>query len=162
MGTTASKPTANGATYEWKGSGPIGASHDLVDSIQSSKETDASRSKLMEIQVEARVAQKLRELQEHEAVALKEAREKASLEDIPTDETLTSHKVSKEVEALRARLEGRKKIKDLPEGVETARSNVIRCLREHDRKPLNCWDEVEAFKEEVRKLERGWVEKASS
>ena len=117
---------------------------------------------MMEIQVEARVAQKLRELQEHEAVALKEAREKASLEDIPTDETLTSHKVSKEVEALRARLEGRKKIKDLPEGVETARSNVIRCLREHDRKPLNCWDEVEAFKEEVRKLERGWVEKASS
>jgi len=116
----------------------------------------------MEIHIEARVAEKLRELHENEAAALKEAREKVSLEDLPADETLTSHKVSKEVEALRARLEGRKKIKDLPEGVETARNNVIRCLRDNDRKPLNCWKEVEAFKDEVRQLEKGWVEKTAS
>nr|7PV0_A Chain A, MICOS complex subunit MIC60,MICOS complex subunit MIC60-MIC19,Mic60-Mic19 [Thermochaetoides thermophila DSM 1495]7PV0_B Chain B, MICOS complex subunit MIC60,MICOS complex subunit MIC60-MIC19,Mic60-Mic19 [Thermochaetoides thermophila DSM 1495]7PV0_C Chain C, MICOS complex subunit MIC60,MICOS complex subunit MIC60-MIC19,Mic60-Mic19 [Thermochaetoides thermophila DSM 1495]7PV0_D Chain D, MICOS complex subunit MIC60,MICOS complex subunit MIC60-MIC19,Mic60-Mic19 [Thermochaetoides thermophi len=47
----------------------------------------------------------------------------------------------------------------LPESVEKARSEVVRCLREHDRRPLNCWQEVEAFKEEVRKLEKGWVDK---
>lgn len=116
----------------------------------------------MEIHVETRVAEQLQKLHDNEAAALKEAREKLSLGDVTTDETLTSHKVSSEVEALRARLEGRKKIKDLPEGVETARSNVIKCLRDNDRKPLNCWSEVEAFKEEVRKLEKGWVEKASS
>ncbi|CAI4211181.1 unnamed protein product [Parascedosporium putredinis] len=78
MGSTASKPAANGASYEWKGSSPIGASQDLVNSIQSNKETDASRAKLMEIHVETRVAEQLQKLHDNEAAALKEAREKLS------------------------------------------------------------------------------------
>jgi len=67
--------------------------------------------------------------------------------------------VSKEVEALRAKLAERKKVRDLPESLEVARSQVISCLRENDRRPLDCWKEVEAFKEEVRRLEQGWVDK---
>jgi len=67
--------------------------------------------------------------------------------------------VSKEVESLRARLEERKKVRQLPESLEQARSEVVRCLRENDRRPLDCWQEVEAFKEEVRRLEKGWVDK---
>jgi altered-inheritance-of-mitochondria protein 13 len=67
--------------------------------------------------------------------------------------------VSKEVEALQARLDGRKKVRGLPDSVEAARSDVVRCLRENDRRPLDCWREVEAFSQEVRKLEKGWVEK---
>lgn len=70
--------------------------------------------------------------------------------------------MSKEVEALRARLEGRKKVRGIPDSVEAARGEVVRCLREHDRRPLDCWREVEAFREEVRRLERGWVEKVVS
>ncbi|SPN99978.1 related to ochre suppressor tyr-tRNA [Cephalotrichum gorgonifer] len=162
MGTTASKPSS-GAPHEWKGSGPVGATQDLVNSIQSSKETDASRARLMELHIEARVAEKLRELQARENATLNETREKIALEDGPSDDnassSLTSQKVSKEIETLRARLESRKTVKELPEGVETARSNVIRCLRENDRRPLNCYEEVEAFKVEVRKLEKGWVDK---
>ena len=67
--------------------------------------------------------------------------------------------MSKEVEALRQKLENRKQVRDIPASVETARGEVVRCLRENDRRPLDCWREVEAFKEEVRRLERGWVEK---
>lgn len=67
--------------------------------------------------------------------------------------------MSKEVESLRARLEERKKVRQLPESLEQARSEVVRCLRENDRRPLDCWQEVEAFKEEVRRLEKGWVDK---
>ena len=70
--------------------------------------------------------------------------------------------VSKEVEALRARLESRRQVRPVPEAVERARSDVVRCLRENDRRPLDCWREVERFKEEVRRLEKGWVEKVIS
>jgi altered-inheritance-of-mitochondria protein 13 len=67
--------------------------------------------------------------------------------------------VSKEVEALKHKLETRRKVRDIPDSVEAARGEVVRCLRENDRRPLDCWREVEAFKEEVRRLEKEWVEK---
>jgi hypothetical protein len=37
------------------------------------------------------------------------------------------------------------------------RQDVISCLRINDRKPLDCWKEVEIFKREVRKLEENYV-----
>jgi altered-inheritance-of-mitochondria protein 13 len=67
--------------------------------------------------------------------------------------------VSKAVEALQTKLEARRKVRQLPGTLESARDTVERCLRENDRRPLDCWREVEAFKEEVRRLEKGWVEK---
>lgn len=38
-----------------------------------------------------------------------------------------------------------------------SRQDVISCLRLNDRKPLDCWKEVEVFKREVRKLEENYV-----
>jgi altered-inheritance-of-mitochondria protein 13 len=67
--------------------------------------------------------------------------------------------VQNDVKELRKKLEGRKKLADVDEGVEKAKSDVVRCLRENDRRPLDCWKEVEKFKEEVRRLEGVWVEK---
>ena len=99
-----------------------------------------------------------------EASALKEAQQKLSdsAEQQPDNSKVTQQTVSKEVEALRAKLQERRKVHELPEGVEAARNEVVRCLRENDRRPLDCWKEVEAFKEEVRRLEKGWVDKVVS
>lgn len=111
--------------------------------------------------MQARVAAELKRLQESEAAALNEQLSAAP----PTtdDEKLPSRQaVSKEVEALKAKLDQRKKVRDIPASVESARSNVVRCLRDNDRRPLDCWKEVETFKEEVRRLEKGWVEKVVS
>lgn len=66
------------------------------------------------------------------------------------------------MEALRARLDKRKQLRPVPDSVEAARGEVVRCLMEHDRRPLDCWKEVEAFKEEVRRLEKSWVDKVVS
>lgn len=43
--------------------------------------------------------------------------------------------------------------------MEEAKKEVVKCLRDHDRRPLDCYREVESFKEEVRRLEGAWVEK---
>jgi altered-inheritance-of-mitochondria protein 13 len=47
----------------------------------------------------------------------------------------------------------------MDEGVKKAREEVIKCLTENERRPLDCWQEVEGFKREVARLERGWVER---
>lgn len=67
--------------------------------------------------------------------------------------------VQNDVQNLRKKLEGRKKLSELDEGVEKAKNEVVRCLRENDRRPLDCWKEVQRFREEVRRLEGAWVEK---
>lgn len=149
----------------WKGSQTAGISQGVLESLQSSTETDASRAQLAELQIQARVAEELRKLQAAEAAALREAQEKLSG---PSDQDGAAdgpsrYTLSREAAALRIRLEDeKKKVRNLPDTLENARSEVVRCLRENDRRPLDCWKEVEAFKEEVRKLEKGWVEKVVS
>ncbi|KAK0656495.1 hypothetical protein B0T16DRAFT_38795 [Cercophora newfieldiana] len=127
-------------------------------------QSDTSRQQAIELEIQARVAAELKRLRAEEASALKEAQKKLSesTEQQTDDFKITRQTVSKEVEALRAKLQERRKVRELPESVEAARSEVVRCLRENDRRPLDCWKEVEAFKEEVRRLEKGWVEKVVS
>jgi len=86
----------------------------------------------------------------------------AKSEDKSAGDTLRDlgrQSVQHDVEELKKKLEQRKKVQDLEEGVKEARDGVVKCLRVNDRRPLDCWREVERFREEVRKLEGGWVEK---
>ena len=41
--------------------------------------------------------------------------------------------------------------------VEKAKDEMVSCLRKNDRRPLDCWKEVEEFKKEVGRLERGFL-----
>lgn len=113
--------------------------------------------------MQARVAEELKKLETQESAALQAAYEKAAAateqQGQPDDAGPGRHTVSKEVEALRTRLDKRKQLRQLPESVEASRSRVLACLRENDRRPLNCWQEVESFKEEVRRLEKEWVDR---
>ncbi|KAF2479412.1 hypothetical protein BDY17DRAFT_327385 [Neohortaea acidophila] len=77
------------------------------------------------------------------------------------DSTSRSHdSVQKEIMTLRAKLDARKKLEKPSKEVEKAKEELVRCLRTKDRRPLDCWEEVEAFKAEVGKLERAFVERA--
>lgn len=64
-----------------------------------------------------------------------------------------------EIEQLRSRLDGRRKLVELDEGVARAKADVIGCLRLNDRRPLDCWKEVEAFKREVARMEEAFVDR---
>ncbi|KAI1182581.1 hypothetical protein F5B17DRAFT_419784 [Nemania serpens] len=162
MGSSSSKPA--GDSHTWKASSPVGVSQDVVDTLQTSRESDLSRAQHLELAVQARVAEELKRLSSQEDAALKSALKEAS-ESSPTTTTdedaaqRDRRTVSAEVEALRARLHKRKQLRPLPESVEKARGDVVRCLLENDRRPLDCWQEVESFKEEVRRLEKSWVDK---
>ena len=62
---------------------------------------------------------------------------------------------------LRQKLEARKHLEKISPEVEKAKESLVKCLRTNDRRPLDCWQEVEKFKTEVGKLERAFVEKAA-
>jgi MICOS complex subunit MIC19 len=66
---------------------------------------------------------------------------------------------SKEVVELRQKLAKRKKLEQMDPAVETARNRLVQCLRQNDRRPLDCWEEKEEFKRAVGKLEKDFVER---
>lgn len=77
-----------------------------------------------------------------------------------SEEKQRSHEtVSKEIEGLKKKLEGRKQVAELDPAVSKAKDEVVKCLRSNDRRPLDCWKEVEAFRTEVGRLERDFVER---
>lgn len=177
MGANSSKSEGSSPSHTWESSGPfIKPDHDLSKRLQSSTESDASRSQTIELAIQEQVAAELKKLADQELASLREAREQISQESAKEaaaasasegDENLslqgpTRHTVSKEVAALRAKLEERRRLRDVPSSVVEARGEVVRCLRENDRRPLDCWREVEHFKEEVRRMEYGWVDKVIS
>lgn len=71
----------------------------------------------------------------------------------------SSQKVLEEIDRLKKELGQRKVLKELPKELEHARNAVVACLRVNDRRPLDCWKEVEVFKREVRRLEGEFVSK---
>jgi altered-inheritance-of-mitochondria protein 13 len=69
--------------------------------------------------------------------------------------------VQKEIMDLRKKLDSRKKVEKVSPEVEKAKENLVTCLRTNDRRPLDCWQEVETFKAEVAKLEKAFIQQAS-
>jgi len=67
--------------------------------------------------------------------------------------------VQREIEGLKKKLQQRKIKEEVvgDMGVVAAKDGVVKCLRENDRRPLDCWREVEAFKREVGRLEKGFL-----
>ncbi|KAF7197076.1 MICOS complex subunit mic19 [Pseudocercospora fuligena] len=78
----------------------------------------------------------------------------------PVESDRSHDSVQKEVMDLKQKLEQRKKLEKVPDSVEKAKESLVQCLRTNDRRPLDCWQEVEQFKKEVGKLEQAFIQKA--
>lgn len=83
----------------------------------------------------------------------------AAPQDKPVDRNVSRESVNGEIEALRTKLEGRSKLMKLDDGVEKAKADVVSCLRMHDRRPLDCWKEVDEFKSQVARMEEAFVDR---
>lgn len=147
-------------------------------------QTDSARSNQQELQYQRRLTSELEKLREEEAQKLAEISKSLSTEaekppaepsfteqlsDITSSSATLAEKqkqkdmsnssVTKEIEALKKKLEARKKLEQADAQVNKAKEDVVSCLRTNDRRPLDCWKEVETFKKEVGRLERDFVEK---
>ncbi|KAG9941096.1 DUF1690-domain-containing protein, partial [Aureobasidium melanogenum] len=182
MGSGSSKP--QGSQYVFAADSPVSFSPSVVDSLQNSPETDSTRSRNLELQIQQRVTAELERIREQEAQRLAQYTESLtpsspdSSDDSSSDPSLTekissaltpsssqsksrsNDSVSKEVAELRNKLERRKKLEQTDPAVEKAKEGLVQCLRVNDRRPLDCWEQVEAFKAEVAKLEQKFVDRA--
>ncbi|RDL41089.1 putative altered inheritance of mitochondria protein 13, mitochondrial [Venustampulla echinocandica] len=167
MGSGSSKPVDAPAQQVWKSDTPVRFSPELMNSLQSSPETDSTRAKTLELHIQSRVESELKKLQERAGKDFEELQAKISAQQEPekgksagdTLRDLGRESVQNDVKELKKKLEQRRKLADVDESVEKAKSDVVKCLRENDRRPLDCWKEVQTFKDEVRRLEEVWVEK---
>jgi altered-inheritance-of-mitochondria protein 13 len=135
-------------------------------------QTDSSRAKTLELHIQSRVASELKKLSSEADKALSDIHSKISSEETPSSEKsagdslrqLSRESVTRDVEGLREKLEKRKKLKAIEDidndgALQAARDEVVKCLRGNDRRALDCWKEVQAFKKEVGRVEGEWVEK---
>ena len=72
---------------------------------------------------------------------------------------LSRVKVQEEIEKLKGKLKERQLKEDITadKEVNQARVKVAACLRLNDRRPLDCWKEVETFRREVGRLEGAFL-----
>ncbi|KAF6233142.1 hypothetical protein HO173_008686 [Letharia columbiana] len=72
---------------------------------------------------------------------------------------LSRVKVQEEIEKLKSKLKERQLKEDIMKDTEVnkAKEKVVACLRLNDRRPLDCWKEVETFRREVGRLEGAFL-----
>lgn len=145
--------------------------------------TDSTRSRQQELQYQERLTVELEKLRDEETQNFTKYSETLSgesqesskpslvekLSDAASSQSTLDEKqrqkdmsrdiVTKEIEQLRSKLGNRKKLEQVDAELEKAKEAVVSCLRTHDRRPLDCWKEVETFKKEVGRLEKEFVER---
>jgi altered-inheritance-of-mitochondria protein 13 len=140
--------------------------------------SDSTRASNLELKIQSRITSELEKLAQQESSKLASSTEAASAEESgdekqfnPFDRLtgaaaeqdkkaqLSHDSVSKEIEELRKKLTGRKRLEQIDPTVEKAREDLVQCLRINDRRPLDCWEQREAFKREVGRLEKEFVQR---
>ena len=83
----------------------------------------------------------------------------ASKQEADRQRDLGREGVQAEIDNLKKKLQARKMREEVvgDKDVEKAKSEVVKCLRENDRRPLDCWKEVETFRAEVGRLEKDFL-----
>ena len=76
---------------------------------------------------------------------------------LESQSTLDRRTVSDSISKLSEKLSSQSSTFAESEDVGKAKSALVNCLRKNDRRPLDCWNEVEAFKKEVSKMEKRFV-----
>ena len=67
--------------------------------------------------------------------------------------------MQEDIEKLKGKLKERQLKEDIMKDgdMNKAKEKVVACLRLNDRRPLDCWKEVEVFKSEVGRLEGAFL-----
>ncbi|KAK6511963.1 hypothetical protein TWF481_000862 [Arthrobotrys musiformis] len=138
------------------GQGQIG--FNLMNSLQQSPESDSTRERLASLDIQKRVKDELQRLQNKEDQISKSTDERIAKESTEGSQ-IGRDSVARSISTLSQKLRNQSGSIDQSEVVKNAETAVVRCLRLNDRRPLDCWREVEEFKREVARLENAFVGK---
>ncbi|KIM28872.1 hypothetical protein M408DRAFT_23518 [Serendipita vermifera MAFF 305830] len=138
-----------------------------LDSANPSPE----REEALDKHVRQRIQAEISKLQEEEDVvksALRAALEKENLDQSKTgDDSDATNAGSRgtaslreDIEAVKKRVEKYSQRRQLgsDSAVEASRQAVVKCYRENPERPLDCWRQVEEFKQQVASIETKFVD----
>jgi altered-inheritance-of-mitochondria protein 13 len=161
----------------------VANSHDATWALIAPLQTNSTRSRQQELEYQQRLTAELEKLREQETQNFSKFSEtlsgedeqpsepslvekisdatssKATLAEKQRQKDMSRNSVTKEIEQLKEKLANRKKLEQVDADVGKAKDAVVACLRMNDRRPLDCWKEIETFKKEVGRLEKEFVEK---
>ncbi|KAL8824870.1 MAG: hypothetical protein Q9191_004762 [Dirinaria sp. TL-2023a] len=179
MGQFSSKPPPSSTEHVFSSETPVRFSQDLLNALEASPETNSTRFSDLELHIQRRVAAELERLSNETSQQLSNLADSISAETpfesyadsgtsaiLPNTKEETDKKhdlgrqsVQKEIDELKRKLRQRRVKEEVvgDERVEGAKESVVKCLKENDRRPLDCWKEVETFKKEVGRLEKGFL-----
>lgn len=149
MGATASKPTE---TKVFTPATKINVGSSLINQLDSSIETDYIRSQYTEKYIQEEVSKRL------DALSSKVNQEfqdnlKKSLKAEDEDENLSFSKINSELIKLNEKLTTKESsFLKLSDEVVKAKQEIVKCLKDNQGRPLNCWDEVKNFEKFVNEL----------
>ncbi|KAK6533249.1 hypothetical protein TWF694_002203 [Orbilia ellipsospora] len=138
------------------GQGQVG--YNLMDSLQKNSESDSTRERSKNLTIQKKVTEELERLQGKEDGNSRAAEEQIS-KDLGGEYALNRNTVARSIYTLSHKLHNQSAPPEHLENIKKAETAIVRCLRLNDRRPLDCWKEVEEFKQEVARLENDFVHK---
>ncbi|RLV91235.1 MICOS complex subunit MIC19 [Spathaspora sp. JA1] len=150
MGSNTSKPE----TKVFTPATPIDFSASFLSQLENTPESEFSRAQHTEKYIQERVAAELAKLEQQTIAQFQTTTNNALLTE---QDKITSPSVSElndKITKLTETLQENAKLAkiEVPSSITTSRQEVINCLKENQGKSLNCWEEVEIFKNLVKKL----------
>lgn len=149
MGSSTSKPENKVFTPQ----APIDFSASFLSQLENSPESDYSRAQYTEKYIQDRVAQELKKL---EAQTIKQFQQTTNDAILPKDDQKRISVPSSNEKILHLKQLMKENIDltkvEVTDEVKTAREKVVSCFKDNNGKPLNCWDEVQAFRQLAKDL----------
>ncbi|KTW29712.1 hypothetical protein T552_00919 [Pneumocystis carinii B80] len=160
MGKTQSK--SSDVVFQNESRFPLQFSSALVNHLDSKVESDAIRAASLEEHIQERVAVEIERLRSRERDILIEIEKELTRKNAKREkaqEKLNSFSLKDEMLKLEENTKGMFQIRDMNEKLLKKKEEVINCLKENERRPLNCDEIVKAFRKEVDLLKDEFVDK---
>lgn len=149
MGSNSSKPSE---ARVFQPQTPVDFSETLLSQLESSNETNFTRKQLGERFVEQRVSDRLSELEEETLKKFENNLDGSLIKNDDDKNSQTSQQLNEKVKSLEQTLTALKEKDDQRHSNfanHPVRLELTTCLLEHKGKPLNCYNQMEAFKKLV-------------
>ncbi|SCU78931.1 LAMI_0A06590g1_1 [Lachancea mirantina] len=147
MGSQTSKPAE---TRVFTPQSQVDFTSTLLAQLENATEIDYTRQQLADKYLEQRVSEKLVQLEE-ETLKKFENKLNTSLlaENLGKENEISSHSLSDKVDALKqrlAKLEQSHTSGTVSDATDKLQKAIVQCLVDNKGKPLNCYEEIQAFK----------------
>ncbi|KAI9312837.1 hypothetical protein BX666DRAFT_2030718 [Dichotomocladium elegans] len=158
MGTTQSK-TASEPIIFYNQNVPLQFSQGLVDSLETKKQAaTSSENNTRPEDIEAIVRQRVAEKLEHAKAEAEKDHQQAysALAKSNLEKDYNSVALGTDIENMIQRIQ-RTTRKEIPAEIAERQEAVVACYKKNASRPLDCWEEVEEFKEAVEKAQKKFV-----